>query len=79
MVTIGIVPLTATLIVDAAGPLISNIFSPAPAAAAAPSAAQVAAALARQRAADQQRQTAIMIGLGLAAAGVLAVVLVSRK
>jgi hypothetical protein len=77
--TFGFDPITAGLLSQLGGNLLSNIFSPPAAAPAGPSATQVAALLAqRQRDADASRN-AWLIGLGLAAAGAVAVLVLARR
>lgn len=78
--TIGLDPITGTLLTNVASNLLQNIFGPSQPSG--PSSADIAAALARQRQqqqADSARRNAWMIGIGLAAVGVVAVWMLSSR
>jgi hypothetical protein len=79
--TFGLDPITATLVTTLGSNLLANVFGirPTPSAAPGPSAAQIAAALAEQQRQADARRNAWLIGLGLAAAGVVAFVALRRK
>lgn len=75
-------PITGGLLANIFAPILTGLFSTAPATPAGPTQAQIQAALSQQAAsrAAEATRTAWMIGLGVAAVGAVgAVVLLSRK
>lgn len=80
LTTMGLDPITATIVTGVAEDFIKSFFgggSPAPAAGLTP--AQVAALLERQRQEAAASKSTLLIGVALAGAGVLAAVVLLRR
>lgn len=79
LTTMGLDPITAGIVTSVAGDFLKSFFgggsAPAPAG---PSAAQIATLLEQQRQAAASRSN-LLIGVGLAGAGVLAAILLLRR
>lgn len=74
--TLGLEPVTASALISVGGDLLSALFRPA---SSGPSQAEIAMALEAQRRADQARTRTWLIAGGIAAAGLVAYLAISRR